>query len=95
MKKGKNLNAYLEYIINDSIHHNKNLKLEIITPKYPERGCQISILTDENGKALFDHLTQAGVIADWRNPNVIRMAPVALYNKFEDIYRLGQILASF
>lgn len=95
IEKGKNLNAYLEYIINDSIHHNKNLKLEIITPKYPERGCQISILTDENGKALFDHLTQAGVIADWRNPNVIRMAPVALYNKFEDIYRLGQILASF
>ena len=95
IEKGKNLNAYLEFIINDSIHQNQNLKLEIITPKYPERGCQISILTDENGKALFDHLTQAGVIADWRNPNVIRMAPVALYNRFEDIYRLGQILASF
>jgi kynureninase len=53
------------------------------------------MLTGENGKALFDHITQAGVIADWRNPNVIRMAPVALYNRFEDIYRLGQILASF
>jgi kynureninase len=95
IEKGKNLNAYLEYIIKDSIEQNLNLKLEIITPQYPERGCQISILTDENGKALFDHLTQAGVISDWRNPNVIRMAPVALYNRFEDIYRFGQALVSF
>ena len=95
IEKGKNLNAYLEYIIKDSIEQNPNLKLEIITPQYPERGCQISILTDENGKALFDHLTQAGVISDWRNPNVIRMAPVALYNRFEDIYRFGQALVSF
>ena len=95
IEKGKNLNAYLEYIIKDSIEQNPNLKLEIITPQYPERGCQISILTDENGKALFDHLTQAGVISDWRNPNVIRMAPVALYNRFEDIYRFGQALLSF
>jgi kynureninase len=95
IEKGKNLNAYLEFIINDSILQNNNLKLEIITPRYPERGCQISILTDENGKVLFDHLTQGGVIADWRNPNVIRMAPVALYNRFEDIYRLGQILATY
>ena len=48
---------------------------------YPEeRGCQLSVLTGENGKDLFDHLTKQGVIADWREPNVIRMAPVPLYN---------------
>ena len=53
------------------------------------------MLTNENGKALFDFLTLNGVIADWRNPNVIRMAPVPLYNSFEDIYHFGQILQSF
>ena len=46
------------------------------------------------GKALFNKLTDNGVIADWREPNVIRMAPVPLYNSFEDIYRFGQILSS-
>jgi kynureninase len=48
-----------------------------------------------NGKELFDHLSENGVIADWRNPNVIRMAPVSLYNRFEDVYQFGQILQSY
>jgi kynureninase len=74
---------------------NSSLVLQIITPETPERGCQLSLLTNENGKALFDHLTKNGVIADWRNPNVIRMAPVPLYNSFEDIYQFGAILQSF
>ena len=94
-EKGRMLNAYLDYIIRESKEGNPNLKIDIITPAYPERACQISMLTGENGKSLFDHLTAGGVIADWRNPNVIRMAPVPLYNRFEDIYRLGQVLASF
>ncbi len=95
IKKGKELNAYLEFVIEKAIAGNSDLKLEIITPKAPERACQISMLTNENGKALFDFLTLNGVIADWRNPNVIRMAPVPLYNSFEDIYHFGQILQSF
>jgi kynureninase len=45
-----------------------------------------------DGKKIFNELTAAGVIADWREPNVIRMAPVPLYNSFEDIYRFGIIL---
>lgn len=93
--KGKQLNAYLNEVIEEAMSKNPALKFNIITPKAPERGCQISVLTGENGKQIFDYLTDNGVIADWRNPNVIRMAPVPLYNSFEDIYRFGQILQSF
>lgn len=95
VNKGQQLNAFLNFVIEDALSKNSDLKLEIITPNAPERGCQISMLTNENGKALFDYLTENGVIADWRNPNVIRMAPVPLYNTFEDIFRFGQILQSF
>lgn len=95
VEKSKLLNAYLEFVIDQAIKNNVHLKLEIITPQAPERGCQISMLTNENGKVLFDYLTENGVIADWRNPNVIRMAPVPLYNSFEDVFQFGQILQSF
>ena len=94
-EKGRNLNAYMEYVIRFAMEKNPLIKVEIITPPAPERGCQLSLLTDESGKRLFDHLEHNGVIADWRNPNVIRMAPVPLYNTFEDIYQFGQILLSY
>ena len=69
--------------------------LEIITPRDKnQRACQISILAHGRGKELFDKLTSEGVIADWREPNVIRCAPVPLYNSFEDVYRFGIILKS-
>ena len=67
--------------------------IQMITPSNPaERGCQLSLLVKENGRALFDHLSAQGVIADWREPDVIRVAPVPLYNTQEDIDRF---LASF
>ena len=50
------------------------------------------MLVKEKGKETFDALTKQGVIADWREPNVIRVAPVPLYNSFEDIYRFGEIV---
>ncbi len=92
-EKSKPLNAFLQFVVEDAAKSNDKLTFEIITPE--ERGCQLSVLTGENGKMLFDHLTKNGVIADWREPNVIRMAPVPLYNSFEDIYRFGEILKSF
>jgi len=46
------------------------------------------------GKEIFDELTKQGVIADWREPNVIRVAPVPLYNSFEDVWRFGNIIES-
>ena len=88
VEKSEKLTGYLEFIINDI-----NSKLEIITPKNKgERGCQLSIIAHGMGKSLYDKITTAGVISDWREPNVIRIAPVPLYNSFEDIYRFGEIL---
>jgi kynureninase len=57
-----------------------------------ERGCQVSLLMKKDGRKIFEELTKAGVIADWREPNVIRIAPVPLYNTFEDVYRFGELL---
>ncbi len=95
IQKGTQLNAYLVFVIKEAMKLNSKLVLQIITPPAPERSCQLSLLTDDNGKSLFEHLTKNGVIADWRNPNVIRMAPVPLYNSFEDIFQFGTILQSF
>jgi kynureninase len=65
----------------------------VITPEDPAaRGCQVSLLTDSGGKALFDAITANGVIADWREPNVIRVAPVPLYNTFEDVWNFVNLI---
>jgi kynureninase len=93
-KKSVMLTAYLEFILGEV--SKKGLQFELITPKNPQdRGCQLSVLVKENGKGLFDYLKSNGVIADWREPDVIRMAPVPLYNKFEEIYQLGQLIEAF
>lgn len=84
---------YLEFIIIDISTQSDIANFEIITPKtHKERGCQLSIHVHGQGKSLFDKLTEQGVIADWREPNVIRIAPVPLYNSFEDAYKFGQAL---
>ena len=90
--KAELLTGYLEFIIDD-INKSLEQKLEIITPRdKSQRGCQLSIVAHGRGKDLFNKLTEAGVISDWREPNVIRCAPVPLYNSFEDIFRFGEIL---
>ena len=88
------LTAYLEYVINDVSERNKDrCTFEIITPKeVAKRGAQLSIHVHGQGKGLFNKLTEFGVIADWREPNVIRIAPAPLYNSFEDCYRFGEYL---
>lgn len=89
--KSLQLTAMLEQTI-DAADQGRGL-LRIITPRDPaQRGCQLSLLTDSRGKDLFNYLTENGVIADWREPNVIRFAPAPLYNSFEDVWRLGQLL---
>jgi kynureninase len=94
VEKRIDLTNYLEFIINDLSDRKGDLcKFEIITPKnQAERGAQLSILVHGMGKSLFDKITKMGVIADWREPNVIRIAPVPLYNSFEDVYRFGACL---
>ena len=89
--KRKLLNAYLWYVV-DEVNKAKQV-FEIITPRNEaEHGCQISLLTDSNGKQMFDALTKKGVITDWREPNVTRIAPVPLYNSFEDVWQFGNIV---
>jgi kynureninase len=94
VQKSKGLTAYLEFVITEvnKIKFGGKNTLEIITPL--SRGCQLSVVAHGYGKALFNQLTEKGVIADWREPNVIRMAPVPLYNSHEDIFRFGEILLS-
>ena len=92
--KSEQLTGYLEFLIN-SLGLPAS-KLEIITPANPaERGCQLSLLVHERGRELFDFLAAQGIVADWREPNVIRLAPVPLYNSFEDVRRAGAALLQF
>ncbi|MEO6610600.1 MAG: kynureninase [Chitinophagaceae bacterium] len=92
-QKRRSLSAYLHYVLNDINGRQKEKVIEIITPSNEEkRGCQVSMLMLRRGKDIFNELTKQGVIADWREPNVIRVAPVPLYNSFEDIWRFGQVV---
>lgn len=92
-KKRDDLTAYLEFVINDISKSSESTTFEIITPKnLRERGSQLSILVHGQGKPLFDAISKEGVVADWREPNVIRIAPVPLYNSYEDCYQFGEIL---
>jgi kynureninase len=94
--KGKQLSAYLIYILEHINSSAKEKIIDIITPIHSEeRGCQVSMLMLKDGKKIFEELIKAGVIADWREPNVIRVAPVPLYNSFEDVYQFGQIISKF
>ncbi len=93
-QKRDQLTAFLAFLIEDvSVRNQEKCSFEIITPKNPsERGAQLSILAKGQGKQLFDRLTDLGVIADWREPNVIRIAPAPLYNSYEDCLRFAQYL---
>jgi kynureninase len=92
--KAVQLTGYAEALIN-AINTKHRVRLEIITPSDPEqRGCQLSIFAHGMGKDLFDKLTAQGISLDWREPNVIRMAPVPMYNSFEDVWRFGEALES-
>lgn len=89
IKKSKKLTGYLEYLI---LKLNNN-NISIITPKDTEqRGCQLSIKVKNANKSLHDKLTEENVITDWRNPDVIRCAPVPFYNSFEDVFKMVEQL---
>lgn len=93
-RKSLLLTGYLEFLIEQL--NARGAGYRIITPRDPaQRGCQLSILTGSNGRQLFDYLSANGVFCDWREPNVIRLAPAPLYNSFEDVFRLGKYLGSF
>lgn len=88
-QKSLKLTAYLEFLINELNHPHIN----IITPSNPnERGCQLSIQVKNADKTLHKQLIENYVITDWREPDVIRCAPVPFYNSFEDVFRMVEIL---
>ncbi len=88
------MTAFLEFVIDDISEKNKErCTFELITPRdKTKRGAQLSIMAKGQGKALFDALSDLGVVADWREPNVIRVAPAPLYNSFEDCFWFGHLL---
>ncbi|WP_046743621.1 kynureninase [Kordia zhangzhouensis] len=84
-EKSEKLTAYFEYLINEI----DTDRIKIITPKNPaERGCQLSIQVKDADKSLHQKLLDKHIISDWREPDVIRCAPVPLYNSFEDVYNM-------
>jgi kynureninase len=88
------MTAYLEFVIDKISERNKEkCTFELITPRDKnQRGAQLSIMAMGQGRALFDALSDLGVVSDWREPNVIRVAPAPLYNSFEDCWWFGQLL---
>ncbi|WP_396138482.1 kynureninase [Flavobacterium sp.] len=87
------ITAYLEFILKEIDNELEGADFEIITPSnQEERGCQLSVYLHGQGRELFERLMKNGVITDWREPNVIRLAPAPFYCSFEDMYEFGQIL---
>ena len=92
-EKSERLTAYLEYTIDTLAEEFPDAGISIITPREPElRGCQISINVAGRERKLFDDMIAAGLIADFREPCIIRIAPVPLYNSFEDVFTFGRVM---
>ena len=84
LQKNALLQAYLYFLLNDS---NPGNSFTLLTPNKPlERGCQLSLLMHNNGKQVFESLAKLGFMVDWREPDVIRLAPVALYNLYTEVW---------
>jgi len=89
-EKSTRMTGYLQYLI-DSLSPER---FEVITPRQPEgRGCQLSILVHDRPRELQQALHDEGVVCDFREPNVVRVAPVPLYNSFHDVWRFARVLA--
>jgi len=88
-KKSLLLTAYLQFLIDEISPE----RFEVITSRTPEaRGCQLSILTHSHPETLLKSLKDGCVVCDFRRPDVIRVAPVPLYNSFHDVWRFAQVL---
>ncbi len=91
LAKSKALSSYLFFAL-DHINQPEK-KFDLITPRNPnERGCQVSIAVNKNARAIFDTLLPLGIFADWREPDIIRVAPVPLYNSFEEVFIFADVL---
>lgn len=91
LEKSKKLTGFFEYLVNQIASDS----IKIITPSNPnERGCQLSVQVANVDKNLHKKLTENNIITDWREPDVIRCAPVPMYTSFEDVYRMVNVLES-
>jgi kynureninase len=91
--KGLQLSSYAIFVLQQANMALGREAIQIITPAdETQRGCQVSFMIPERGREVFEALKQQGVIADWREPDVIRIAPVPLYNRFEEVFLLGQMV---
>jgi kynureninase len=89
VERSRKLTGYLESLIDEIVGD----RISIITPRDPQqRGCQLSIRVRDADRSLHEQLVAKGVFADWREPDVIRVAPVPLYNSFSDVHRFAEIL---
>jgi kynureninase len=91
--KSQKLTGYLFFILDEINREQQHQVIQVITPR-DAHGCQVSMLMLERGREVFGALNTAGVIADWREPNVIRVAPVPLYNTFEEVWQFGEVIRS-
>jgi kynureninase len=98
-EKSRQLTGYLAFLVEEVRKNSEQAAadLHVITPSNPdERGCQLSILTSkENGRHLFEKISERNIVADWREPNVIRLAPAPLYNRFEEVFHFYEQLRAF
>jgi kynureninase len=91
--KSETLTAYLEYLVGGVNKKYGEDVYKIITPAdKTQRGCQLSVVCKRNAKAIFNYLADNGVIGDWREPDVIRLSPVPLYNSYADVYNAAESL---
>jgi kynureninase len=90
-QKRMELNAWLWFLLDDLTRQIPEYPFTVITPRV-EKGCQVSLLMHRHGREVFDALTSQGIITDWREPNVIRLAPVPLYNTYTEVFRFYETM---
>ncbi|NHA02874.1 kynureninase [Mucilaginibacter sp. HC2] len=94
-EKSVALTGYMGFLIDELNKEQGEEVFKVITPTDPQqRGCQLSVVCKRNARAIFQYLADNGVIGDWREPDVIRLSPVPLYNTFQDVYQAVQQMAA-
>lgn len=95
-RKSEEMTGFLEMILRRINQKAETPKIQLMTPADPaQRGAQLSLLIENEGKKVFDTLTAKGIIGDWREPNCIRLTPIPLYTAFEDIWKVGEALENY
>lgn len=95
-RKSEEITGFLEIVLQRINHKTGTPMIQLMTPADPtQRGAQLSLLIENEGKKVFDALIAKGIIGDWREPNCIRLTPIPLYNTFEEIWKVGKVLENY